>query len=293
MLAAALRFSLLVELLIYGLASGRFLALPAEQAALAAVCILLGMRAGIIATTYLAAFAHHSPAPRLGIFRAMVMVVAEYLAFLRLFLLIQPFERLWMGADRLEAGRPVLVLVHGYGCNRGAWWWLRRHFERAGYSVATLNLEPVYTSIDDYVPLLDARIEAACREAGCAQVTLIGHSMGGLVARAYLAAHGEQRVSLLLSIATPHAGSVLARVGLGTNARQMEPGSAWLKRLWQQSSATPQVSLRNSHDNFVIPQDNQRLPGAADIELSATGHLAVLFSRQAAAALLEMLARRT
>ena len=52
---------LLVELLIYGLATSRFLALPAEQAVLAAVCILLGMRAGIIATTYLAAIAHRSP----------------------------------------------------------------------------------------------------------------------------------------------------------------------------------------------------------------------------------------
>ena len=46
------------------------------------------------------------------------MVAAEYLAFLRLFLIIQPFERLWMGADRLDKGRPLLVLVHGYGFPR-------------------------------------------------------------------------------------------------------------------------------------------------------------------------------
>lgn len=290
MLAAALRFSLLVELLIYGLSAHHYLALPAERAALAAICVLLGMRAGIIATTYLVALAHHSPAPRLGIVRAVAMVVAEYAAFLRLFLLIQPFERLWMGADRLDAGRPVVVLVHGYGCNRGAWWWLRRHLERAGYAVATLNLEPVYASIDEYVPLLDARIEAACHDAGCAKVTLVGHSMGGLVARAYLAAHGGQRVSRLVSIATPHAGSVLARFGIGKNARQMEPGSAWLKCLWQQRSSAQQVTLRTSHDNFVMPQDNQHLPGTADIELPALGHLAALFSPKVADVLLEVLA---
>ena len=293
MLAAALRFSLLVELLVYGLTASRYLGLPAEQAALAAICTLLGVRAGFIATTYLFAVAHHSPAPRLGACRAAAMAAAEYLAFLRLFLLIQPFERLWMGADRLEKGRPVLVLVHGYGCNRGAWWWLRRAFERAGYAVATLNLEPVYTGIDDYVALLDARIEAACGETGCARVTLIGHSMGGLVVRAYLAARGESRVAQAVTIASPHAGSALARIGLGRNARQMEPGSAWLKVLWQQRLHTPFVTLRNSHDNFVMPQDNQRLPGATDIELPGLGHLAVLFSRKAAAELLGVLATRT
>ena len=70
MLAAALRFSLLVELLVYGLAASRYLGLPAEQAALAAICTLLGVRAGFIATTYLFAVAHHSPAPRLGACRA-------------------------------------------------------------------------------------------------------------------------------------------------------------------------------------------------------------------------------
>ena len=49
------------------------------------------------------------------------------------------------------------------------------------------------------------------------------------------------------------------------------------------------VALRNSHDNFVMPQDSQRFPGARDVELPALGHLAVLFSGRAAEALLEAL----
>ncbi|MDQ5942445.1 MAG: hypothetical protein QG572_1260, partial [Pseudomonadota bacterium] len=51
----------------------------------------------------------------------------------------------------------------------------------------------------------------------------------------------------------------------------------------------PMVALRNSHDNFVMPQDSQRFPGARDVELPALGHLAVLFSARAAEALLEAL----
>lgn len=289
MLAAALRIFLLLELLIYGLVAHRLLELSPWLASLSAVGILLGQRAGIIAVTYLFAVAYHSPAPRLGVVRAAIMVVAEYVAFLYLFLLIQPFERLWMGSDRLSSGRPVLLMIHGYGCNRGVWWWFRRHLERAGYCVATLNLEPIYTSIDDYVLALDARIEAVCRETGCAKLTLVGHSMGGLVARAYLATRGTERIKQLVTIATPHVGTELARIGLGTNARQMEVGSSWLKHMWQSLPAIPVTALRNTHDNFVMPQDSQRLPGAEDVEMMALGHLAILMSSHTCDALREIL----
>jgi triacylglycerol lipase len=278
LLAAALRFSIFCELALYGFLAYRLAGMGTAAATLAAVAVLLGLRAGIVGTTWLFAVSHASPTRPLGPLRALRMVVAEYLAFLALFLVIQPFERLWSRPDRLRPGRPVLVLIHGYGCNRGAWWWLRRHLEASGFNVATLNLEPLHAGIDDYIPQLVERIEAACREAGRARVTLVGHSMGGLVARAYLAAHGEGRVDRLLTLASPHSGSVLSRLGIGTNARQMETNSPWLKALWRSRPAIPAVAVRTTHDNFVMPQDNQRLPGAVDVELRGLGHLALLFS---------------
>lgn len=289
MLAAALRFFLLIEFAAYMATAMRLFDLPAMQAMGASLAVLLGWRAGIIAVTYLFSIAHHSPAPRIGAVRATAMVFAEYVSFLRLFLLIQPFERLWMGADRLPPGRRVLVLIHGFGCNRGAWWWLRSRLENAGYAVATLNLEPPYIEIDHYVAALAARIEAACSESGVERVTLVGHSMGGLVARAYLERAGTERVEAVVTLATPHSGSVLARLGIGANSRQMEYNSPWLKALWLHRPAVPMVSIRNSHDNFVMPQDSQRFPSAEDIELPALGHLAILFSPRAVSTLLGVL----
>lgn len=289
MLAAGLRFFLLIEMAAYVAATRHFLNLSLAQSVVAAFCILLGTRAGIIAVTYVYAVANHSRAPRIGVVRTVTMVLAEYLAFLRLFLVVQPFERFWMGEDRLPRDRQVLVLIHGYGCNRGSWWWLRKHLEGAGYAVATLNLEPPYTDIDNFVKTLDKRIEAVCHLTGCSRVTLIGHSMGGLVARAYLGRLGAARVDRLITIASPHSGTLLARLGIGENARQMEPASVWLKNLWPDRPAVPMVTVRNTHDNFVMPQDSQRFPGALDVELPALGHLAVLYSRRAADALLEVL----
>jgi hypothetical protein len=88
--------------------------------------------------------------------------------------------------------RPPVLLVHGYGCSRAAWWWLRRRLEGAGWTVATISLEPIYGSIDDYVEPLARRIDAVLAETGAERLLLVGHSMGGLVARAYLQRYGAR-----------------------------------------------------------------------------------------------------
>ena len=292
MLASALRFFLLVEAGLF-VAAGRALAhLSWGEAAGCAVALMLGFRIGTVGFTYAYAVAHSPGMPRIPPLSALRMVLAECGAFLWLFLIIQPFEQLWMGRDRTPRGRPLVLLVHGYGCNRGAWWWLRRRLEAAGYATATINLEPPYADIAHFVTQLNRRIEDVCTAAGCERVMLVGHSMGGLVARAYLARFGKRRVARLVTLATPHAGSTLARLGLGENARQMEPNSVWLKSLWRDRPDVPMVSLRNSHDNFVVPQDSQRYPAARDVDLPALGHLAMLLSPRAAAALLAALEDR-
>jgi triacylglycerol lipase len=213
------------------------------------------------------------------------MIASEYLAFLLIFLCILPFERLWMGSDRLRPSTRPLLLVHGYGCSRGVWWLLRKQLEAAGHTVATLSLTPPYTSIGKLVPQLAQRIEEVCRATGADQVVLIAHSMGGLVCRSYLARHGGARVERLITIASPHAGTELARLGIGANSREMEPGSLWLQDLAAAELRVPALAIRTPHDNFVMPQDNQRLPGALDLELDGLGHLACLFSRRTASEL--------
>ncbi len=249
---------------------------------------LLGLRAGINGVTWLYAMNHASPAAPLGFARRFRLIVGEYLAFLFTFVAVLPFERLWMPADRLSPGaRRPLLLVHGYGCSRGVWWLLRRRLEVAGHTVATVSLVPPYTSMGKLVPQLNRRIEEVCAATGAKQVTLIGHSMGGLVCRSYLARHGIARVAQLFTLATPHAGTELARIGFGQNAREMEPDSLWLRDMAQEAVKIPATGLRNAYDNYVMPQDNQRLPGARDVELPALGHIAMLYDVRVFRLLLE------
>jgi triacylglycerol lipase len=282
MVPLALLVWLSVEMTGYATLAHHFLDTSWSISAVVAFGAVLVVRAGIIAVTWAYARAYPSPARKLSTGEALRMIVGEYLAFLLAFVAILPFERLWMGRDRLPRCRRPLVLVHGYGCSRGVWWFLRRQFEAAGHVVATVSLTPPYTSIGKLVPQLAQRIEEVCAATGAEQVVLVAHSMGGLVCRSYLARHGSGRVERLITLASPHSGSELARIGIGQNAREMEPGSRWLKDL--ASSVTPvrAISIRTPHDNYVMPQDNQRLPGALDVALDGIGHLALLFSRRTA-----------
>lgn len=280
MLPVALLIGLVAELALYATVVRHFLDTSWGISAIAAVVAVLGLRAGIVAATWAFARAYPSPARRLTAAESVRMLFGEYAAFLLIFVVILPFERLWMGRDRLRPCPRPLLLVHGYSCSRGVWWLTRRRLEAAGHTVATISLAPPYTSIGELVPQLGERIAMVCQATGADRVVLVAHSMGGLVCRSYLARHGSDRVERLITIASPHSGSELARIGIGKNAREMEPGSRWLKDLGQAGLPVPAVAIRTAHDNFVMPQDNQRLPGAIDVALEAIGHLAVLFSRR-------------
>jgi triacylglycerol lipase len=255
-------------------------------AGFAALGAMLGVRAGIVAVTWVFSSVYASPAPKLTFGQYWQMVFAEYLAFLLSFVVLTPFEWLWMSADRLRPCKTPILLVHGYGCSRAIWWKMRRELEAAGHTVATVSLTPPYTSVGKLVPQLAQRIDEVCAACDAQQVILIAHSMGGLVSRSFIARHGIAQVEQLITFASPHQGSELARLGFGQNAREMEPDSLWLNDLAQESVKVPFVSIRTSHDNYVMPQDNQRLPEAEDIELPVLGHLAALYSLRTTKAIL-------
>ena len=223
-----------------------------------------------------------SAVPRIGTLRLWRGMAGEWLAFLAVFALIQPFERWWMGGDAVGCvrdRRSLVLLVHGYASNRGQWWWLRRRLRANGFAMATINLEPVRGDIDNFAERLHARIEALCAETGTDRVALIAHSMGGLVARAYLRRHGCKRVSRLITLGSPHHGTVLAYLAPGRDGCQMRPKSRWIRQLGDQETfAIPVTSFWGGIDEIVAPQDSSRLVGAREIVFATLGHFTMLFS---------------
>jgi triacylglycerol esterase/lipase EstA (alpha/beta hydrolase family) len=174
-----------------------------------------------------------------------------------------------------EARVPVL-LVHGYICNYRVWDTMVQALRSAGHPVLAINLEPLFTSIDDYAPLIAQGVKQLQSQTGGQKVALIGHSMGGLAIRAWLRASGSRQVARILTLGTPHWGTQIASLTPTTNAAQMAWHSVWLEALHASESPDTRVLMHialTQHDNIVYPQRAQVLEGATVTEFKGLGHL--------------------
>lgn len=227
--------------------------------------------------------ARDDPAPRATLAQLIGAWAREGVMAFRVFVWRQPFR--WrvmpdqLAGDRV-AGRHGVVLVHGFVCNRGFWTpWLHR-LHAQGRAFAAVNLEPVFGAIDTYVPQVQEAVDRVRKATGLPPV-LVCHSMGGLVARAWLRAQGDtQTVAHVVTLGSPHAGTWLARWSHFINGRQMRQNSAWIQALredWQPTRGAHFTCWYSNCDNIVMPPSTATLPGADNRLLEGAAHVDLAF----------------
>ena len=288
MLSRYARLAQLLELTLYVVA-GAWLyqrhgwRLPAIVAA--AVGTLFAVRVAIVGMSVALGHRHRSPrdaAHQLDCKGAVRYFLGEYRAWLVFNLVGMPWDRWWVRPDPppASADRMPVLLVHGYFSNRGYFRSLVRALEGAGSGpVFTPNFRSWFASIESLEEGIHAAIERITAGTGQARIFVVAHSMGGLGMRAYLVRHGAGKVAGLVTLATPHGGTVLARLGSGENARQMRRGSVFLTelvRMEEMAEHPPALSVWTCHDNLVAPQESSRLPWARNESVAGVGHIAML-----------------
>jgi triacylglycerol esterase/lipase EstA (alpha/beta hydrolase family) len=229
-------------------------------------------------------------APR-GLAFAASLLLRETLS-LALTVLAHPLGWLREATPAGQGGRPILLL-HGLFHNRSCWWLVKRRLAQAGFGpIYSLNLNTWRSNAEPLTERVADKVDQIRMAHGVAQVDLIGHSMGGLLARNYIQLRGgAAKVRHCIGLATPHGGSRLAPFALTPLARVLMPGSDFLQRL----AAAPRpegvrfTSLYSRHDNLVIPVEAALMEGTPCIEISNIGHSSLLLSRRVVAHLVEIL----
>lgn len=183
----------------------------------------------------------------------------------------------------LAQGRCGVVLIHGFMCNRGFWTpWLQR-LNDTGHPFVAVNLEPVFGSIDDYAHTIEQAVVRVTAATGRPPV-LVCHSMGGLVARAWLrTAAADARVAHVITIGSPHGGTWLGRFSRAVNGRQMVLGGEWLGALGTSEQEDRRKSFTcwySNCDNIVFPASTATLPGADNRFVPGVSHVAMAFHPQ-------------
>jgi len=247
------------------------LALVVPVTAIAGYVIALGVEFWLLWRSY-----EHDDSFRPGFPELMAAWIGETFAAPRAFLWRQPFrsQRICDRASASESRRGV-VLVHGFFCNRGLWNpWLAR-LSREQVPFVAVNLEPVFGEIDQYRDAIATAVERLTRTTSRAPI-VVAHSMGGLAVRAWLATAEDASVHRVVTIASPHSGTRLARYSFAANVASMRIDSPWLKALWSRERASTRakfVCFWSHCDNIVFPTRSATLPEADNRHLRATAHV--------------------
>jgi len=175
---------------------------------------------------------------------------------------LPPTHRGRLSADPAAARTPIL-LVHGVADNRSVFSVMARSLHRKGFGrVVAVNQPPLGADVPTLASRLGERVEALCAATGYERLHIIGHSLGGLVARYYAQCQGgDARVHTLVTLGTPHAGTQTARLVPLPLARQLRPGSAVITELAGPAPgcATRFLAIWSDLDQMVIPRRSAAL----------------------------------
>ena len=195
----------------------------------------------------------------------------------------QPF-RATAEPDFISSGSSVrrhgVLLVHGFLCNRAIWNPWMAVLRRSNITFAAVNLEPAWSALNDFVPIVDRAVEQIHSATGLPPV-IVAHSMGGLVVRAWYAQPtNAARAARIVTISTPHHGTWLSRVGWTRNLRQMRSGSNWLRSLAAREGRDAYqrfICFYGNCDNIVFPTASATLEGADNRHLDTTPHVRMVY----------------
>lgn len=224
------------------------------------------------------------PAPQASLAELFRAWLGESLVAPRIFCWRQPFRSNEVpdnvSAPNAVYGRRGVVFIHGFFCNRGFWTpWLKQ-LQGSGHAFVAVSLEPVFASIDDYAPQIEAAVAQVTEATGMPPL-LVCHSMGGLAARAWLKSmQSEMRVHHVVTIGTPHRGTWLARFGHGSNGRQMRLLSDWQAQLDHGMPINRHELFTcwySNTDNIVFPASTATLSGADNRLVRGAAHVQMAF----------------
>lgn len=177
-----------------------------------------------------------------------------------------------LGNASARADRDPILLVHGYMDTGETPWWdvhvgyLRDvGYDREEIHVLSLGDVPGTTtdSPSEYGEVVARELDRIAAEEG-GPVDVVAHSMGGLDTRWAIEKEGAaDRVDDLVTLGTPHQGTYVAYVGIGTEGgRNMIPGSTLLDELNDDglASGVDYTAVWSHADELIAPSSYASIP---------------------------------
>ena len=190
----------------------------------------------------------------------------------------------------LDFERESVVLLHGLGRSQIAMRSLAGRLEQAGYQVIALGYPSLREEPDEILAEIAAELDALEIEK-LERVHFVGHSLGGLLIRAYLMDHDLPNLGRVVLLGTPNAGTEVVDElrdswwfgVLGPTAESLgtEDGN------FPASLKAPNYPLgviagvtRYDNDDYLpgpddglVPMESTKIPGMTDFVVVGTNHV--------------------
>jgi len=177
----------------------------------------------------------------------------------------------------------VAVFVHGFGAAGPVFDPMRARVERE-LDIATVDFSyGPFSTFESIAERFERHVERCVPPD--ARISLVGHSLGGLIARWYVQEQVRApRVDHVVTLATPHAGTRSARFAPVPVAESLKPGSPLIERL----SAGRHRARDAAHFALVAgadvlcspPHSAASLDGAEVVWIDDLGHNELLFDER-------------
>jgi pimeloyl-ACP methyl ester carboxylesterase len=181
----------------------------------------------------------------------------------------------------------VVVLVHGFLASAGVFRPLKKQLERdEGTHVASFSHVPGASVANIAFDLgnLVAKLPKSAR------VHIVGHSLGGVVARYYVQElGGHTRVTQTIALAAPFGGAPIAKRIPVFVGRDLHPQSRVVARKSARAAGHggAPFSIAGTHDRTVPHAHAHALPHGEQVTLHGRGHNTLLFDEEVARLVVE------
>ncbi len=217
------------------------------------------------------------------IFRAFVSSVLSHIVAIGCYPLVL-VRSFWRPAPGVRASSPPVIMIHGLYHNASAWIRFRGSLRRAGYDrMYAFTYNSFRPDFQEICGQLERWLMEISRHFPGEGIILVGHSMGGLLAKAYAARDDRSRgpaVKALVTLGTPYGGSKMVVFGVGHLAKSLACGSSLIRELEgkQVPSGVSCIALRSPVDNLVLPAASLKPPSGWREEVTdPICHVAMLY----------------